>query len=65
MKIKLWCCVGFDFKEPYYYLPSLAGSKKGATLRFNNGEYIWENYKKKGWKCIKVEVTIKPINEVK
>jgi len=66
MKQKLWCCIGFDFsrdpKKPDYWLESLAKTKEQSILR-NGGD--WETYKKRGWKCIKVEVTIKPINEVK
>lgn len=62
MKQTLWCCVGFDFssdpKKPDYWIETLAITKKKSILK-NGGD--WEKYKKRGWKCIKVEVEIKPI----
>jgi len=64
MKTKLWCCVDYKPEEPNYYLPSLAHKKKDSklSLKYNSGISFKDL---EGWKCIKVEVTIKPINEVK
>ena len=62
MKQTLWCCVGFQFEKPYYFFPSLAETRKRSIEKLPIGS--WEIRKKHGWKCIKVEVIIKPINEV-
>ena len=62
MKQKLWCCVGYDFKEPVYDYESLAYYKKRSiTKHLREGYWDWKTWQKKGWKCIRVEVTIKPI----
>lgn len=66
MKRKLWCCVGFQFKKPYYQWHSLAYTKSASIkLHTGGGDWTWIKWKSKGWKCIKVEVIINPINEVK
>ena len=57
MKQKLWCCVN----DGEYYLSSLY-RKKSESIDWCRCDLLWEDLKKKGWKCIKVEVTI---NEVK
>ena len=59
MKTTLWCCVGFGFEKPYFHLPSLAEKKKDSILKFSM--WNWKLMQKDGWKCIKVEVEIKPI----
>lgn len=66
MKTKLWCCVGFNFKEPYYQWQSLNYTRsESIKLHIGNSNWNWIKWKNIGWKCIKVEVIIKPINEVK
>ena len=62
MKQKLWCCVGFNSKEPYYGWQSLSYTRtKSIKKHIGGGCWSWNKWKRKGWKCIKVEVTIKPI----
>jgi len=61
MKETLWCCVGFQFKNPYYFIPSLAEKRKDSIRKLPVGN--WGIRKKQGWKCIKVEVIIKPIKK--
>jgi hypothetical protein len=66
MKQKLWCCVGYFFNEPLYNLLSLSYTKSESIRKhIEGGEWDWKTAKKSGWKCMKVEVEIKPINEVK
>jgi hypothetical protein len=61
MKQKLWCCVDINFGKSYYELQSLSDKKKDS-MAFVLGYYSdWETAKKSGWKCIRVEVEIKPI----
>lgn len=62
MKQKLWCCVGFGFTEPLYDWTSLSCKRTDSIKKCINGtNWTWVKFKKKGWKCIKVEVEIKPI----
>lgn len=66
MKQKLWCCVGFDFKTPYFQWHSLAYTRsQSIKLHTESSVWTWRKWKSKGWKCIKVEVIINQINEVK
>jgi hypothetical protein len=66
MKQKLWCCVCTIKGRLCFDWPTLAGTKKESIKKFEaEGIWNWENHKKRGWKCIKVKVEIKPINEVK
>ena len=66
MKTKLWCCVGSSFKEPTYAYDSLSYNRSVSIEKhIKGGSWGWDQWKSKGWKCIKVEVEIKPINEVK
>ena len=62
---KLWCCVDTNFNNPLYYLPSLSHRKKDSILATVNSILTWDDLQAMGWKCIKVEVIIKPLNEVK
>ena len=65
MKQKLWCCVNNNLL-PECYLPSLAHKKSDSIVALITGSTMtWKGCQEYGWKCIKVEVTIKPINEVK
>ena len=59
MKQKLWCCVATIKGRQYYDFDSLAALKSDSIKRY--GKYGWMEMQRKGWKCIKVEVTIKPI----
>lgn len=62
--LKLWCCVGYGFKKPVYDHSSLSYSKKGSISGFmSNGFQDWPYWKKRGWTCEKVEVTITPLNK--
>ena len=63
MKQKLWCCVGLNFKKgPYYAWQSLSYKRTESIKKhIDGGAWNWLKWKSKGWKCIKVEVTIKPI----
>jgi hypothetical protein len=65
MKQNLWCCVK-KYKKTFYDFSTLAETKK-RSIKYFEGEGIfkWQDFKDNGWKCIKVEVEIKPINEVK
>ena len=66
MKQKLWCCVDTNFDSPIYYLPSLSHRKRDSILVMTvNSKLKWNEYQELGFECIKVEVIIKPINEVK
>jgi hypothetical protein len=61
MKQKLWCCVK-EFKKTFYDFSTLAETKKRSIKCFEDeGFFEWKEFKKRGWKCIKVEVEIKPI----
>lgn len=62
MKQTLWCCVDTNFDTPIYYLPSLSHTKRDSILAATNGFMGWSDLQSMGWKCIKVEVIIKPIN---
>jgi hypothetical protein len=62
MKQKLWCCVGFNFKEPYYDWQSLSYKRTNSIKDHIKGSsWNWLQWKKAGWKCIRVEVEIKPL----
>jgi hypothetical protein len=62
MKQKLWCCVRPTPNETYYELESLSYTKHLSILFFEReGAFEWKEFKKRGWKCIRVEVEIKPI----
>jgi hypothetical protein len=63
MKQKLWCCVCTIKGRQYYDYSSLRPLKSDSVKIYD--EYGWEKMQKTGWKCIRVEVEIKPINEVK
>lgn len=65
MKQKLWCCVDFCRDKSYYELQSLSDTRKDSKAVILEYYSDWKTAKKSGWKCIKVEVEIKPINEVK
>ena len=58
MKTKLWCCV----KNENYQFSTLSYRKRDSIDSFI-GNWKWEVFKKDGWKCIKVEVEIKPIGK--
>jgi hypothetical protein len=62
MKQKLWCC--YNTESDTYYLPSLS-YRKSDSQDVLRGNWKWEKLRETGWECIKVEVEIKPINEVK
>ena len=61
MKQKLWCCVADNLEPKVYYLYSLSGRKKDSIDMFCAEPKHWEVWKRFGVKCVKVEVTIKPI----
>jgi len=62
MKQTLWCCVNDKLEDPGYYLNSFANKKADSILKFTMDTKInWESFKSLGWKCIRVEVIIKPI----
>jgi hypothetical protein len=60
MKQKLWCC--YNIETDVYYLPSLS-YKKSYSQDMLRGNWEWEKLQESGWKCIKVEVEIKPIKK--
>lgn len=62
MKQTLWCCV----KKSNYDWTALSYKRTDSIKSFMQGSLsAWQQWKSKGWKCIKVEVEIKPLNEVK
>jgi hypothetical protein len=61
MKQKFWCCVNNNL-QPDYYLPSLAHRKSDSIATFLiDHTMTWKDSQEYGWKCIRVEVIIKPI----
>ena len=64
MKTKCWCCVGYNFKEAYYNWQSLSSMRSTCIKKHTgNSNWNWREWEKRGWKCIKVEVEIKPIGK--
>ena len=58
MKQKLWCCV----RGGKYELYTLKYTRKDSIKELRLGSiWEWKDCQTFGWKCIKVEVTIKPI----
>jgi hypothetical protein len=60
MKTKLWCCV-YGINNPIYIFHSLAQTKSASINKCTGTKLQWDNWQKRGWKCIRVEVEIKPI----
>jgi hypothetical protein len=58
MKQKLWCCVATIKDKQYYDYSSLRPLKSDSVKIYGDD---WKKMEKSGWKCIKVEVEIKPI----
>lgn len=61
MKQKFYCCIGklgrFDHTTLRYY-------RKESIKAFLEGSRLtWNECKRMGWKCVKVEVTIEAINQ--
>ncbi len=66
MKQKLWCWVGFDFPKPYYDWQTLHYTRTSSIKKHIEGSsWDWRQWEKVGWKCIRVGIIIKPLNEVK
>ena len=62
---KLWCCVNNNL-QPDYYIPSLAHRKSDSiSALIYAATMTWKDCQEYGWKCIRVEIIIKPLNEVK
>jgi hypothetical protein len=65
---KLWCCVSPNGEENY---KSLADSKVESIFSHTSPYSdrtpagYWNYWESDGWRCVKVEVTIKEIKEVK
>jgi len=57
MKTTLWCCV----QDNYYSWYSLAKTRTASIGKGSDSPQDWIRMKKRGWKCIKVSVDIKPI----
>ncbi len=67
MKTKLWCCAYTIKNEERSDFRSLAKTRHESIGICSDSAYDWKIMKnnKWKWKCIKVEVIINPINEVK
>jgi hypothetical protein len=61
MKQKLWCCVDYHTGKPNYYSQSLHHRKNDSIETVRHYFVDWETAERLGWKCIRVEVEIKPI----
>lgn len=63
--LKLWCCVGYGFKSPYHHYDTLSYRRRDSIkklMQFSSGKTSeWKFWKSRGWRCVKVEVTIKEI----
>lgn len=59
----MWCCVGTNFKGGYYFdWSTLSYTRTTSIKKLCKGEaWNWQKWKRKGWKCVKVEVTITEI----
>lgn len=64
-KEKLWCCISTNFKNSTHYdWSTLSYTRRDSKIKFlpSQGNFTsWKYWIKKGWKCVKVEMTLEII----
>lgn len=62
--VERWICIGTQFTTPYYDESTIAYKRTTSIKRLcADSSWNWKKWKSKGWKCIKVSITIQPINQ--
>lgn len=63
--LEMWCCVGTGFKcGNYYDTSTLSYLRKWSIEKLVEGGYWpWRKWKSKGWKCVRVTVSINELNK--
>lgn len=65
MKQKLWCCVRPDHNNKNWFDWSSLAYKRAGSIKKCVGDisygWDWKKYKKHGWRCVKVEITLTEI----
>lgn len=61
-----WCCVNYEFSNPMILEDSLKWKRTDSIKWFISGtRQDWRHWRKIGWKCVRVKVTIHVLEESK
>lgn len=62
-KFNRWCVVATHWEHIYFDEGSISDTRTIAISKFmkDNDFKSWRSYKKMGWKCVKVQMTLEVI----